>query len=52
MESIKENQTFNNTKIVYSTGCARKIDTIKFNYFTKEGAFSTKYFFMELKTDY
>ena len=49
MQSKKENQTFNNTKIVYSTGCARKIDTIKFDYFTIEGAFSTNFYFMELK---
>ena len=34
------------------TGCPRKIDTVKLDYSTIEGEISTKYFFMELKTDY
>ena len=34
------------------TGCPRKIDTVKFDYFTSEGTFSAKYVFMELKADY
>ena len=31
--------------LLWYTGCPRKIDTVKFGYFTIEGAFSTKSFF-------
>ena len=43
-QTVSKNQIY--------TGCPRKIDTIKFDYFTIDGEFSTKQFFMELKTDY
>ena len=54
----KQNTVFNflnnlaRMAVFLYTGCPRKIDTVKFDDFTIEGKISTKYLFMELKTDY